>query len=277
RDPHDPAAPAGPDPAAPRQRAGARLCFDRISEKARHAEDARRSRRASADRLRRRLPAARPGGQLAARRRRQARQGAPANPQRQQQLWHAARGYERAGTGLPPRFCHERLQQPCAGPARADRAAAGGLFRLPRGIAILKADQRLPRLSIAQSRRKPAQLKASLRQVAAVNSPAPDSIALFADEPEPIPGGDRDTAPRYWTGAILHRYRFPGLRGPETVSGTCAREEGLRTLTSPRREASLFKLGRSLVLRPIFFVVRFLCDQTPDGGATAAASIGQRQ
>src|SRR5437763_2128841 len=95
-----------------------------------------------------------------------------------------------------------------------------------------------------------------LRQVAAVNSPAPDSIALFADEPERIPGGDQDTSPRYWTGAILHRHRFPGLRGPETVSGTCARKEGLRTLTSPRREASLFKLGRSLVLRPIFFVVR---------------------
>src|SRR5207248_9287995 len=85
-------------------------------------------------------------------------------------------------------------------------------------------------------------------------------------------GGDRDTAPRYWTGAILHRHRFRGLRGPETVSGTCAREEGLRTLTSPRREASLYKLGRSLVLRPIFFVVRFLCGQTPDGGATAAAT-----
>ena len=30
------------------------------------------------------------------------------------------------------------------------------------------------------------------------------------------------------------------------VSGTSAREEGLRTLTSPRREASLFKLGRKL-------------------------------
>ena len=96
----------------------------------------------------------------------------------------------------------------------------------------------------------------SLRQVAAVNSPAPDSIALFADEPEPIPGGDQDTARRYWKGAILHRYRFPGLRGPETVSGTCARKEGLRTLTSPRREASLFKLGRSLVLRPFSFLAR---------------------
>src|SRR6185312_1789015 len=38
------------------------------------------------------------------------------------------------------------------------------------------------------------------------------------------------------------------------VSGTCAREEGLRILTSPRREASLFKLGRNLVFRPFFFV-----------------------
>jgi hypothetical protein len=32
---------------------------------------------------------------------------------------------------------------------------------------------------------------------------------------------------------------------PTKVSGTCARKEGLRTLTSPRREASLFKLGRN--------------------------------
>ena len=39
-----------------------------------------------------------------------------------------------------------------------------------------------------------------------------------------------------------------------TVSGTSAREEGLRTLTSPRREASLFKLGRSLWFRPFSFV-----------------------
>src|SRR5205085_567636 len=46
---------------------------------------------------------------------------------------------------------------------------------------------------------------------------------------------------------------FRGSGDPDRVSGTCAREEGLRTLTSPRREASLFKLGRSLVLRPIFF------------------------
>jgi hypothetical protein len=37
------------------------------------------------------------------------------------------------------------------------------------------------------------------------------------------------------------------------VSGTSAREEGLRTLTSPRREASLFKLGRSLWFRPFSF------------------------
>src|SRR5215472_14408204 len=45
--------------------------------------------------------------------------------------------------------------------------------------------------------------------------------------------------------AILRRGKFPGLRYPESVSGTCARKEGLRTLTSPRREASLFKLGRN--------------------------------
>src|SRR5205823_5530074 len=125
--------------------------------------------------------------------------------------------------------------------------------------------------------------KSILRQVAAVNSPAPDSIALFADEPEPIPGGDQDTAPRYWTGAILRRYRFPGLRGPETVSGTCARKEGLRTLTSPRREASLFKLGRSLVcfgqfsLSSDFFVVRRPTverpPQPPQSGVHRPASI----
>src|ERR1700739_5008430 len=54
---------------------------------------------------------------------------------------------------------------------------------------------------------------------------------------------NRDTS----TTAILHRYKFPGRRGPDRVSGTCARKEGLRTLTSPRREASLFKLGRNLV------------------------------
>src|SRR5205085_4361379 len=149
---------------------------------------------------------------------------------RQQQLWHAAGGVERSRAGLAPRFRHERLQQPRARLARADRAAAGGLFRLSRGIAFLEADQRLSRLSSAQRSRKPPPLKASPRQVAAVNSPAPDSIALFADEPEPIPGGDRAAARRYWDCAILHRYRFPGLRGPETVSGTCARKEGLRTL-----------------------------------------------
>ena len=37
------------------------------------------------------------------------------------------------------------------------------------------------------------------------------------------------------------RYRL----SPARVSGTSAREEGLRILTSPRREASLFKLGRN--------------------------------
>jgi len=42
---------------------------------------------------------------------------------------------------------------------------------------------------------------------------------------------------------------------PTVVSGTCAREEGLRTLTSPRREASLFKLGRNQLV-PAFSLVQ---------------------
>jgi hypothetical protein len=46
--------------------------------------------------------------------------------------------------------------------------------------------------------------------------------------------------------AILHRGEFARRECLEQVSGTCARKEGLRTLTSPRREASLFKLGRTL-------------------------------
>src|SRR6266436_3945389 len=45
--------------------------------------------------------------------------------------------------------------------------------------------------------------------------------------------------------AILNRRWFLGLESLEQVPGTCAREEGLRILTSPRREASLFKLGRT--------------------------------
>jgi hypothetical protein len=45
------------------------------------------------------------------------------------------------------------------------------------------------------------------------------------------------------------------------VSGSYAREEGLRTLTSPRREASLFKLGRNLVPAIFFFACPlFVCD-----------------
>src|SRR5882672_7433602 len=53
--------------------------------------------------------------------------------------------------------------------------------------------------------------------------------------------------------AILHRSEFRGVGNPARVSGTCARKEGLRILTSPRREASLFKLGRAFGFRPIFF------------------------
>src|SRR5215472_13869292 len=57
------------------------------------------------------------------------------------------------------------------------------------------------------------------------------------------------------------------------VSGTCAREEGLRTLTSPRREASLFKLGRNFGSGHFSFVRRSLqgsrqqVEKTPDEAA----------
>jgi hypothetical protein len=47
---------------------------------------------------------------------------------------------------------------------------------------------------------------------------------------------------------------FRGSRLPARVSETCSREEGLRILTSPRREASLFKLGRNPEFRPFFFL-----------------------
>jgi hypothetical protein len=46
---------------------------------------------------------------------------------------------------------------------------------------------------------------------------------------------------------------FRRLGSPMRVSGTCARKEGLRTLTSPRREASLFKLGRNFRVPAILF------------------------
>src|SRR6266851_7114559 len=52
----------------------------------------------------------------------------------------------------------------------------------------------------------------------------------------------------------LSRSVSDGSQPSTMVSGTSAREEGLRTLTSPRREASLFKLGRSLWFRPFSFL-----------------------
>src|SRR6266478_125206 len=51
----------------------------------------------------------------------------------------------------------------------------------------------------------------------------------------------------------LSRSVSDGSQPSTMVSGTSAREEGLRTLTSPRREASLFKLGRSLLVPAISF------------------------
>src|SRR4029077_16957022 len=76
---------------------------------------------------------------------------------------------------------------------------------------------------------------------------------------------DRDS----WSRAILRRGEFPGPGCPERVSGTCARKEGLRILTSPRREASLFKLGRSPRVPANFFIKRAAvtrCRSTEAGG-----------
>src|SRR5947207_12776281 len=68
-----------------------------------------------------------------------------------------------------------------------------------------------------------------MRQVAAGNSPLPDSIALFADEPERIPGGDRARTPRYSvsrdtaslqvSGGWGAPNQFPGLAPGKRVYG----------------------------------------------------------
>src|SRR5438067_4935546 len=52
-----------------------------------------------------------------------------------------------------------------------------------------------------------------MRQVAAGNSPLPDSIALFADEPERIPGGDRARTPRYSVSRDTASLQVSGGRG----------------------------------------------------------------
>ncbi len=102
-------------------------------------------------------------------------------------------------------FHRGRAYRSGASIARADRAADRGLFRLPRGIARLEADQRVPRFSVAQGGREPSQLK--LRKSAAwpIDPPAIQRIALFADVPDEIPGGSRQLNWPYFGHAIRHR------------------------------------------------------------------------
>src|ERR1700730_4601114 len=70
----------------------------------------------------------------------------------------------------------------------------------------------------------------------------------------------------------LSRSVSGGSQPSTMVSGTSAREEGLRTLTSPRREASLFKLGRNLRVLAIFFNAEGL--RGPIGVPACTNSVG---
>ena len=129
------------------------------------------------------------GRELAARCRRQARARPPADPERQQHLWHAARRQERAGPRRAARFRRGRARRAGARAAGDRRAAERGLFRLSGGAALVEADQRVPRFPAAQGGRGPARLnRASCRglRLREFRSLA-DSIAVFADEPERIP------------------------------------------------------------------------------------------
>jgi hypothetical protein len=68
-------------------------------------------------------------------------------------------------------------------------------------------------------------------------------------------------------GVRMLRREFPGL---------CAREEGLRILTSPRREASLFTLAGAHQLRPFFSTTYVDVDRSLEASAIAhGAVLGQ--
>ena len=84
------------------------------------------------------------------------------DPHRQQHVWDAAGDHERARCRRPPRFRRQRAYRAGARPARSLGTAQRGVFRLPRGIAHLEADQRVPRLSAAQGRRGPSRRVRSL-------------------------------------------------------------------------------------------------------------------
>ena len=158
----------------------------------------------------------------------------------------------RAGLALPrcPDFMaheHSDLVRVLPGTRRAAERRA---LRLSGGAALIEAHQRLPRLPVAQGRRRPAQLNphqlkhrcGELSRIYCGSTTALRFLQTWQNQfPLVIKRVNRDIRLR----AILHRDEFPRRSCLERVSGTCARKEGLRTLTSPRREASLFKLGRA--------------------------------
>ena len=229
--------------------------------------EARGSRRAPADHLWRGRPAAGARGQLAAGSRRQAGPRAPADPDRQQHLRHAARGEERARAGRPCPISSPPSTRPSCGCCRKLTGPPNeAYFVYPEELRSSK------RISVFRDflLRKVAESRLELRllRVVAECLRQFDSIALFADEPKRIPGGDEARKPRYSGHAILHRGKFPGPNSLKRVSGTCARKEGLRTLTSPRREASLFKLGRTFWFGQFLLATPPSLAQKPESGCS---------
>src|SRR5690348_16666379 len=76
---------------------------------------------------------------------------------------------------------------------------------------------------------------------------ARDRDAVFATVPAQISGG-LSAEPPSSSPSPFHR-----CRGGNRFPGVTAREEGLRILTSPRREASLFDCGGKLRFPAFFF------------------------
>src|SRR6202043_881645 len=114
--------------------------------------------------------------------------------------------------------------------------AAGSLFCVPRGVAVLEAHQRFPRFSPAQGRRKPTELNRGCGKLPRIINCSPIALRFLQTSQNEFPVVIEPVRRDIRSRAILHRYKFLGFGDPKTVSGTCARKEGLRTLTSPRRE-----------------------------------------
>src|SRR5439155_21896234 len=108
-----------------------------------------------------------------------------------------------------------REQQPGAGPAGAVRAAQRGLFRLPGRVALVEADQCVPRFSAAQSSREPIELNAGCGELTRIFCSQATALRFLQTSQDEFPlvtsRVKRDIPPC----AILHRREFPGLENPE--------------------------------------------------------------